>query len=138
MFESGFIHIRMIEIEGDHTREDDDEGDNQLHKRREDKTLLTFAKALRAKGALNNILVQTPVVEIRDPNAKDQSRDWKNQVPFRKIHAQFIGVKSLETIHRAAGEALYKITKLGSSLDQTSALSKNDRIRATQLTHREI
>jgi len=70
MFVGTLFHIRAVEVERDDAGNDDDKRNDQLESRGKHQTLLAFREGGGTKDALGDVLVEAPVVEVRDPDAE--------------------------------------------------------------------
>ena len=68
------LHVRGEEVEGDDPGHDHDEGYQELEEGGENDAALALRERCRPEGALGNVLVEAPVVEVRDPEADDEGR----------------------------------------------------------------
>ncbi len=104
----------VIKVVGNNSRKDNDKRNDQFHDRRKNESLLPFGQALRSKGTLNDILVQTPVVKVRDPDSQKERGDRKEGVGRGKVHPELSEIQFAEPLDcSVVGNALHVAGKLG-------------------------
>ena len=65
------MQIGREKIEGENAGDDDNERNDQFEHRGKNDTLLTFCKGLGTEGSLHDVLIETPVKKVRNPEANE-------------------------------------------------------------------
>ena len=96
-------HLRRAEVECNDARDHDDEGDDELEGCGEHDTLLTVSERARAEDALGDVLVETPIVEVGDPDAHDEDGPRHCSVGSRTAHVHLGSIEVVEAFEDACG-----------------------------------
>ena len=67
---------------GDDARNNHDQRKDHFHARGEEKAFLRFSERFRGQSALDDVLVEAPVIHVRDPHPADQHPDAGKVVEF--------------------------------------------------------
>ena len=73
MIADALLHFLMVEVEGDDTGDHNHKGNHQFEETGQDETLLTFGEGCGSENTLGDVLVEPPIVKIRDPDSDDQN-----------------------------------------------------------------
>ncbi len=82
---------------GDDARNHDDQRKDHLHARGEEEAFLRLRKRFGRKSALDDVLVEAPIVDVRDPHAADQNPDAGKivelRMPLVQDHVEFVACR---------------------------------------------
>ena len=80
------LQIRVEQVECQDPRYHDDEWDHQFQQRGKDDTFLTLGQRLRPQRALRDVLIQSPIEEIRNPQPDHQRSPRDRRIGQRPHH----------------------------------------------------
>ena len=89
---TGHCKLIFVQLSCHDSRKDYYERDGEFEACRKEDTELALFKALGCQSTLGYILIQSPVIEIGNPQAKNKCRPRDNRVVAGEYHMQFIGI----------------------------------------------
>ncbi len=98
---SDLLEVFAVKVEGNDAGNHNHERNNQLHGRREYDAFLSFLQRSRTQNALGDVLIESPVVKVWNPESNDQRRPGNVAVPAWQIHAHFFVVQRDELFQTA-------------------------------------